>query len=96
MSADIIKRDQNFRTVGGAVTNDANQDVTMLRTDPTTKYLLCENISGSPTAANSVQIAKRDQNHRPVCLAWDDTNKVLQEVLTDEHGYLLVDIIIIP
>lgn len=93
MSSEIIKRDQDFRTVGAGVSNDASQDVLMLRVDPVTKYLLVNLADVSATSATSVQIAKRDGNYRPVCLAWDDTNKVLQEVLTDSNGNLLCDVL---
>lgn len=92
MTSEILKRDQNFKTVGSAVTNDASQDVTMLRVDPATGYLLTAITTIGATSANSSQIAKRDQNHVPVCLAWDETNGVLQEVLTDTDGSLLCDI----
>ena len=40
MSNEILKRDQNFVTVLAGVTNDADQDITMLRVDPITKRLL--------------------------------------------------------
>lgn len=92
---EIILRDQNHVTVGAAVTNDVSKDITMLRVDPVTKYLLVSVTSASPTSAVSAQIASRDQNHRPVCLAWDETNRVLQEVLTDTDGNILCDIEII-
>lgn len=93
--SEIIKRDQNHVTVGSAVTSDSDQSVTMLRVDPVTKYLLVDISNGSATSATASQIAKRDQNHVPVCMAWDETNGVLQEVLTDASGNLLCDIEII-
>lgn len=37
---EIIKRDENYVTVLAGVTNDSDQDVTMLRVDPITKRLL--------------------------------------------------------
>lgn len=40
MANEILNRDQNHVTVLGGVTDDSNQDVTMLRVDPTTKRLL--------------------------------------------------------
>ncbi len=40
MSSEIIKRDQNFVTVLAGITDDSDQDVTMLRVDPITKRLL--------------------------------------------------------
>lgn len=93
MSSEIIKRDQDFRTVGAGVSNDASHDILMLRVDPVTKYLLVNLAATAATSAISVQVAKRDGNYRPVCLAWDDTNKVLQEVLTDSSGNLLCDVL---
>lgn len=94
MTSEIINRDQNHVTVGAAVTNDASQDITMLRVDPVTKYLLVSVTSGSASAATANQVAKRDQNYRTVCLAWDNTNGVVQEVLTDASGNLLCDLLI--
>lgn len=93
MTSEIIKREGNYRTVGAGVSNDADKDVLMLRVDPVSKYLLVDVANGSSSSATASQIAKRDGNYRPVCLAWDDTNKVLQEVLTDSDGRLLVDIL---
>jgi hypothetical protein len=90
---ETLLRDSNHVTVAGAVTNDSDLDVTMLRVDPITKYLLCNISATAATSATESQIASRDQNHRPVCLAWDATNEVLQEVLTDAQGNLLCDVI---
>lgn len=42
MSSEIIKRDENHVTVLAGVTNDANQEVRMLRVDPTTGRLLID------------------------------------------------------
>ncbi len=93
--SEIIKRDQNHRTVGAAVTQDNDKDIEMLRVDPVTKYLLV-NIAASTTGLQTAsQIAKRDQNHKPVCMAWDETNGVLQEILTDSNGNLLCDVLAI-
>lgn len=94
MSGEILKRDQNHRTVGAGVSNDASQDITMLRVDPVTKYLLVNVTDTGTSSATSAQIAKRDQNHVPVCLGWDATNQVLQEVLTDAQGNLLCDLLL--
>lgn len=92
MSNEVLKRDQNHVTVGGAIGNDSDQDISMLRVDPTTKELLI-NISSDGTSSGVQRpIAKRDQNFKPVCLAWDETNQQLQEILTDSNGYLLVDV----
>jgi len=90
---EVIKRDQNFRTVGAGVSNDASQDISMLRVDPVTNKLLVNIASGSATSATSSSIASRDGNYRPVCMGWDNTNGVLQEILTDADGNLLIDIV---
>lgn len=92
MANEELKRDENHVTVGGGLSSDSFTDVVMLRTDPSNQKLLVTLDSASSGAAISRPIAKRDQNHVPVCMAWDDTNKVLQEVLTDDLGQLLVDI----
>ncbi len=92
MANEIISRDQNHVTVGAGVGNDSDQDVLMLRVDPVTKYLLVNVSATAATSANSVQIAKRDGNFKPVCMGWDETNGVLQEILTDASGNLLCDI----
>lgn len=89
MADEIIQRDDNRRTVGAGVGNDADQDILMLRVDPVTNYLLVDVAAGSATSANANQVASRDGNHRPVCMGWDETNEVLQEILTDENGLLL-------
>lgn len=91
---EVIKRDQNFKTVGAAVTYNDSQDITMLRVDPTTKYLLVDIAPDSGSAATASPIASRDQNFRPVCLGWDETNQTTQEILTDENGFLLCDVLI--
>lgn len=92
---EVLKRDQNYVTVGAGVSPDSDLDISMLRVDPVTKYLLVAVTTGSATSANAVQIAKRDQNHVPVCMAWDETNGVLQEILTDADGNLLCDLLIV-
>lgn len=91
MADEIIKRDENHVVVGAGVTNDSDLDITMFRVDPVTGYLLISDQGGSSTSAIASQIASRDENHKTVCMAWDETNGVLQEVLTDENGYLLVE-----
>lgn len=92
MSDEILKRDQNFKTVGAAVTQDSDQDITMLRVDSITKELLVDVTSDGTPSGTSRPIAKRDQNYKPVCLAYDEQNDTLQEILTDENGYLLCDV----
>lgn len=47
MSDEILKRDQNFVTVLGGVTNDADQEIKMLRVDPITGRLLVNASGGS-------------------------------------------------
>lgn len=91
---EIISRDQNHVTAGAAVTDDASQNVTILRVDPSTKYLLV-NVVATPVGSGvASQIASRDQNHRTTCMAWDETNGVLQEILTDTDGNLLCDLLL--
>jgi len=92
MSDEIIDRDENFRTVGAAVTDDADQEITMLRVDPVTGYLLCSIVADTAGLQTASQIARRDENSRPVCLAWNEQDQELQEILTDEDGYLLCDL----
>ncbi len=92
MSNEIITRDQNYRTVGAAIGNDTDQDILMLRVDPVTGYLLCDATIVGATSANASQIAKRDQNSRTVCMAWNEDDEELQEVLTDADGRLLCDV----
>lgn len=92
MAEEVISRDENFKVVGAAISNDADQEISMLRMDSTTKELLIDITIDAATSANSISIASRDQNFRPVCLGWDETNQVLQEILTDENGYLLCDV----
>lgn len=46
MADEILKRDPNHVTVLAGVTDDVNQDVTMLRVDPTTKRLLVSATGG--------------------------------------------------
>lgn len=90
---EVIKRDQNFKTVAAGVTNDSDQTITMLRVDPVTGYLLADVSDTGATDAIEVQIAKRDGNYKPVCLAWNEQDNELQEVLTDSDGNLLCDLI---
>lgn len=52
MSSEVLKRDQNHVTVAAAIGNDSDQEVLMLRSDPTTKELLVTSTTGIPVAAN--------------------------------------------
>lgn len=92
MASEILKRDENRVTVVAGVTNDADQEVSMLRVDPVTKYLLVVASSAAASSANTTTIARRDQNNAPVCMAYDEENDQLVEVLTDANGYILCDI----
>lgn len=92
MADEIISRDQNFRTVGAGVSPDSDFDISMLRVDPVTKYLLVAIENDTPGSATAGQIAKRDGNHRPVAMAWNETAGELQEILTDADGNLCCDI----
>jgi hypothetical protein len=51
MANEILSRDQNHITVLGAVTDDSNQEIRMLRVDPTTKRLL---VSATGTGSGTV------------------------------------------
>lgn len=93
MADEIIKREQNYRTVGAGISNNASQEILMLRVDPVTGYLLAD-VAATTTGLNtSSQIASRDENRRTVCMAWDETNQILQEILTDSNGYILCDLL---
>lgn len=94
MSSEIILRDQNHVTVAAGVSNDASQDVLMFRVDPVTNYLLVVVTDTGATAGISAQIAKRDENYRTVCLAYNEQADELQEVLTDSQGNLLCDLLL--
>ena len=95
MSDEIITRDENRRTVCAGVGNDADADIIMLRVDPVTNYLLCDISDIGATSANASQIASRDENSRTVCMAWNEDDEELQEVLVDSSGRLLCDLEII-
>jgi len=92
---EVLKRDANHVTVGAGVSPDSDFDISMLRVDPITKYLLVNIVDTGASAATASQIAKRDGNYRPVCLAWNEQDQELQEVLTDSDGNLLCDVIFI-
>ncbi len=92
MSSEILERDENHRTVAAGIGNDADQDVLMFRVDAVTNYLLVDVKDSDAALGNTGTIAKRDGNHVPVCMAYDESNDQVVEVLTDENGYLLVDI----
>lgn len=49
MADEILKRDQNNIVVLAGVTNDASQEIRMLRVDPTTKRLLVSAVGGAGT-----------------------------------------------
>lgn len=92
--SEIIKRDKNNVIVGAGLDNDTSDDVVMLRVDAATNYLLANIQEVAATAATESQIASRDENHKTVVMAWDETNGVLQEVLTDSNGRILCDLLI--
>lgn len=92
MADEVLLRDQNHVTVAAGVSPDSDLDISMFRVDPVTSYLLVDVTASGAAVGNSGQIAKRDQNFRPVCLAYDEDNDELVEVLTDSDGNLLVDI----
>ena len=92
--SEVIKRDPNHITVGAGLDNDTSADVVMLRVDAATNYLLADIAEHAATSASAQQIAQRDGNHKTVVMAWDATNEVLQEVLTDSNGRILCDLLI--
>lgn len=53
MADEILKRDQNFVTVLAGITNDSDQDITMLRVDPITKRLLINATGITPGVTGS-------------------------------------------
>lgn len=94
MASEIISRDQNHITMAAGVSNDSAQDILMFRVDPVTKYLLVNITTIGATSAIASQIAKRDENHKTVCLAYNEQADELQEILTDSSGNLLCDILL--
>lgn len=92
---EVLKRDENRVTVGAGVSPDADLDISMLRVDPITGYLLANIVSSSTGLETSSQIASRDENHRTVCMGWNEDDDELQEILTDEDGNLLCDLLAI-
>lgn len=92
MNGEIISKDENSIRVGAGVTDDASLDISMLRVDPVTGYLLVTAISGSAGSGGLSSVARRDQNQSPVCLGYDEDNDTLVEIATDANGYLLCDI----
>lgn len=57
MADEILSRDQNRVTVLGGITDDANQYITMLRVDPTTKRLLVSATGLGSGTVTSVSVA---------------------------------------
>lgn len=95
MANETIKREANYKTVAAGVGSDADQDISMLRVDPITGYLLVAIADTTPGSVTTGSIAKRDGNYRPVCMAWDETNNELAEIAVDSSGYLLCDLLIV-
>lgn len=64
MASENLKQDQDRNNVAGAVTNDANLEVRMLRVDPTTNALLVQVsggvADGSPVSGNPILVAGED------------------------------------
>lgn len=59
MADEILKRDQNHITVLAGITDDADQDIVMLRVDPITKRLLVKATGGgggSSVSVNGVEV----------------------------------------
>ena len=51
MADEILKRDQNFRTVIAGVTNDAAKDIVQVRMDPSTLRILVDAYVTGPAGA---------------------------------------------
>ena len=47
--AEVISRDNNWKTVGAGIDPNDHTDIQMLRVDPITKYLLVSVVSGLTT-----------------------------------------------
>lgn len=90
MAEEVIKRDSNHKVIGAGVTDDAAQEIRMLRVNPMTDYILVA-FAGSGPAGPSTgkRPAKRDQNHKPMALGWNEDTQQVQEILTDEDGYII-------
>ena len=93
MSSEIIKREDNHRTVGAGIDSVSGTDITMLRVDPVTNYILVNLASSTASGGSSVTTAKRDQNHRTVCMGYNETTGLIQELLTDDDGYILCSVL---
>jgi hypothetical protein len=93
----MIKLDENRIAVGGAITDNANQDVAMLKCDPVTNRLLIEITpvvdSAPPTGLpNSVIDGNRVNTATGVT---DDANLDTSLLIADNrNGYLYIDLII--
>lgn len=87
----IIERDANNVTVLAGVTDDADQTISQLLVDSATDRLLIQIVPTVSSGTAGGSIAKRDQNFKTVLLAVNDVDEPI-EVITDENGYLLVDI----
>jgi hypothetical protein len=85
-----LQRDQNFRTVGGAV--DELGVVTALPIDPSTGRALIQITIESPSVTLHTT-AGRDQNHVPTSYGVDE-NGVITPILTNSNGLILCDITI--
>jgi len=96
MDDNIIKRDQNFATVGAGVDPSDTSSIQMLSVDPATDYVLVVVTGGVATDANEVNIARRDQNHRTVAMGWNEDTQLPQELLMDDDGRILCDLLITP
>lgn len=94
MADEIIQRDKDHKTVAAGITNDAAEDISMLRVDPATDYLLVNIREAPASGANAATVAKRDQNHKPVMMGWNETTGQPQELLVDADGYILCDLLI--
>lgn len=89
MADEILKRDGNFITVLGGVTDNAAQDITMLRVDPTTKRLLVSatGSGGTPSLPlNSVQFNDNGSFGGDANFIWNKTTNILTLGLENDFG----------
>jgi hypothetical protein len=89
MADEILKLDADFRPVIGAVTNDANLYVTMLRVDPVTKRLLVDTTIDIESVADGAAVDAA--NEGMLVLGTDGSN--YQILAVDSSGNLQADIV---
>jgi len=89
MADEVLKREENHKTVGAGVSTAATNDILMFRVDPITNYPLAKAEADS-IVATALSMNKRDQNFRPTVYGVSSVDGVtLVPIRTDENGYLL-------